>query len=504
VAKVMLHPGIDKVEVIWECEWNKKIEEDSILQTFISKTYFWPCGRLCVRDCVRGGLNECINLFWSKKKYPNTNLYYQDINSYYPSIAIDMEFPTNKPTYYLSHEMSKNVKIIQNNVKEPWNNTILVNGKEVFGCLQVTVLFSQTEKEFEGLLQPLPTQMGEKNICANCYTCGKKKQKKPCNHTDQERVFTSVYLSNELLYAMRNANVKVMAIHEIIHYTSRAKIFDPFMKLLARDKLRSSGIPKKYKTIAESQKFVDFLNLEHKLTGLLALQISDMEFNPILKELAKNRQNSIIGRFAYAMPDSGIQICSSRSDMLNLQLQNVDINGINELSSGCLLVNYVNKYKPDVSLSSNSIINGLVCAEGRIRLWGHMKTLFNQGAVIMGCDTDSITYYLDSNIVPNVPMDEFKYGSFKNELKSEQIESFHSLGIKNYCITYKEDNVNKVILKVKGLCIKEDIKKELSEKYPGLIEARMKNIQKEIAVQQETFLPLKKIIKIVRFYLRFY
>jgi hypothetical protein len=380
------------------------------------------------------------------------------------------------------------VTLIQSH-KEPWKNTILVNGQEVFGCLQVTVLFPQSKTQFEGLLQVLPTQVGGKNVCANCYKCARYKCKTMCTHTVQERVFSSTYMSNELLYSMRNANVKVMAIHEIIHYTRKAKIFDPFMKLLARDKLRSGGIPEKFKTTAECQIFVDFLNSEHGLTGPLALQISNMEKNQVLKEMAKSRQNSVIGRFAYAFPESGTEICSSRSDMLQLHHLNVDINGMNELSYGCLLVNYIKKHKPDVSLTSNALINGFVCAEGRIRLWAHMKRLFGQGAVIMGCDTDSITYYLNKEIVPDMPIDDVKYGSFKNELKSEEIDSYSSLGTKNYCFTYTEDNEPKVLLKVKGLCIKEDIKKDLAAKYPDLVEARLKNLQKEVAVQQGQYLP---------------
>lgn len=245
----------------WECEFDKEIEMNDNIKSFVDKTGIVT--PLDPRDAFFGGRTEAFQLY--KEASHEEAVKYFDVTSLYPYIN-----KTGKAV--LGHP-----KIITENFDGIANYE---------GLIKCKILPPR------GLYTPvLPAKINGKLLFALCKTCAEVKQQSQCNHDDTERAFVGTWVTDEIKTALKKGYI-IQQMYEVWHfekveqYDAKSKdggIFTEYINTFLKMKQEASGWPSWCHTEEDKQTYIKRYNEEE---GIL-LDYGNIKKNPGLRALAK-------------------------------------------------------------------------------------------------------------------------------------------------------------------------------------------------------------------------
>ena len=261
-TELLKNAGYRVVEA-WECDFKKTLAKDPELKDMVNGLE-WT-GPLKPQDALFGGrtgLSKCHH-----KSAPGERIDYIDYTSLYPWVNKYGTYPLGHPTI----------------LKNPENQTI----QEYFGVAKVDVL--APEKLFHPVL---PVKLASKCMFALCMACARDQLEQPwhqrtnlCNHTDQERMMTGTWCTEELKMAVQKG-YKIIKIHEVWHWPETQRktgLFRPYVNKFLKAKQEASGWPSDVVTDEEKTEYLD----EYETREGIQLDPERIEKNPGRKQVAK-------------------------------------------------------------------------------------------------------------------------------------------------------------------------------------------------------------------------
>ena len=261
-TELLKNAGYRVIEV-WECSFKTQLAKDPELRESVNDLEW--VGPLKPTDALFGGrtgLSKCHH-----KTVPGERVDYIDYTSLYPSVNKYGTYPLGHPTI----------------MKNPTNQDI----QEYFGVAKVDVLAP------EHLFHPiLPVKMASKCMFALCMACAKEQLDQPwhqrtnlCHHTDQERMMTGTWCTEELKRAVEKG-YRIIHIHEVWHWPEdqrKTGLFRPYVNKFLKAKQEASGWPS---DVATPEQKAEYLRKYKEHEGI-QLDPERVESNPGRKQVAK-------------------------------------------------------------------------------------------------------------------------------------------------------------------------------------------------------------------------
>jgi hypothetical protein len=260
-------------------------------------------------------------------------------------------------------------------------------------------------------------------------------------------------------------------------------------------KTKYSDCFKKYKNTKDKLEYINYLNTELDLKEPFVLSSSEIEFNKSKRTFFKVMANSLFGKLEQKTNKSQTLFVSNQKDLEEIFFSENKINDIFCINENiCEVQISPNELKLRPNRKSNCYIGAQVTAYARETIYKHIQTLLKVNAFLYRVDCDSIIFTLPKSI--DLP---FKFsdavGHFKMEVDGN-IESFYSLGPKNYSLTFELNGHHETISKVSGLSITNSLQKDLlSDKLFEFYIAQFlkKNSEKTLVKQQRIKGNFKKL-----------
>lgn len=407
--------NINEQICIWECEWKlwKNVDMDTLdpkspmfiivkkVQLFFSKYAddfaLRPKMRLIPRESVRGGLVETYALAWTctKSEPPvstiqKSELFYLDVNSLYPATNFCPSnlYPSGPANYIVNPRELKEIIFVKGK-----DNVVTFKGNQIWGLIQASFVPPKSlEHPFliEKIKQKGNASNGQsssiKNIVHLCHTCASKNCFGHCRHSKRERAITGVYTIDEAAYAV-SIGYEILQIYEVLYYTQRSPLFKKFLSLLACQKIKYSGFPSAVTDPIAKQAYCDKINSQ--LTPSHPLEISDFEFNPSMRYLAKISSNALLGKIGQNSDKTVTVYISSQQDLNNaLTRTDYDITSAITIVEGVTQV----QMRPSVpyrriNRRTNVVAAAHTTAWARILMHQHLMTLQRSGCTLYYMDT---------------------------------------------------------------------------------------------------------------------
>jgi len=439
---------VKKIEEIFECQW-KKYKSDNPTEMEV----FWsfsglpkkrPLNRLIPRATLRGGFIEVYRLKFRVDENPGWTLHFVDANSLYSFIALQNKFVTGKYEVLLHKDkLNKNITFI--------NGKFFFKGESMSGDAAHVKIVAPSK-----LFRPfLPYRLNDEfSHLALCKPCLQKKLSKHCTHRSKnKRAFISCYQITDLEKAVA-LGYEILEWYEIHHYKKRENIFAEFVKILAAQKLRNTNLFESH-SCQEKKTICNYLNIKMNFDTDpdLKLMPNIIMSNPAQKELFKLMLNSFYGRFALHTNFTHHYFCRSLQEIERYASQkDSQIIDIFSFSEDICEIEVVSPTKVKPNLNGTLYITSEINALARKFIYEKSEEIENNGGIILSIDTDAIVFALP-NGATNPLVYSHAFGDFKNVLGSNNtIDSFYSLGPRNYSITYTDPlGVQQHLLKVKGL-----------------------------------------------------
>ena len=442
---------VKKIEEIYECQWNKfkkdNATEMEVFWSFSGLPKKRPLNRLIPRATLRGGFIEVYRLKFRIDENPGWTLHYADANSLYSYIALQNTFVTGKYEVLLfKDELNKHITLLR--------GKFYYKGESMSGDAAHVKIVAPSK-----LFRPfLPYRLNDEfSHLALCKECLKNKASKHCNHRSKnKRSFTSCYQITDLEKAVA-LGYEILEWYEIHHYKKRENIFAEFVKVLAAQKLKNTDIFESFASDScdEKQKICHSLNVNMRFDTHpnLLLTPNNIVSNPAQKEFFKLMLNSFYGRFALHTNFTHHYFCRSLQEIERYASQkDTKIIDIFSFSEDICEIEVVAPTKVKPNLNGTLYITSEINALARKFIYEKSEEIENVGGMILSIDTDAIIFALPPQ-AKNPLVYSHAFGDFKNVLGSNStLESFYSLGPRNYSITYKDSlGVQQHLLKVKGL-----------------------------------------------------
>ena len=218
----LLRAGYTVVEM-WECEWQKLVDTNAEVQSFLSQLELVP--PLEPRDAFFGGRTEGITMHAVAGE--GEEIHYRDITSLYPYINKTSTYPVGHPDI----------------ITQPVDQAI----HSYFGLACVDIL-PPTDLFFP----VLPVRVGGKLTFPLCRTCVQEELEKPlssrsryCPHSDAERTLRGTWCTPELIKAVEKG-YKMIKIHEVWHFSEqqrRTGLFKDYVDTWLKVKQEAAGWP---------------------------------------------------------------------------------------------------------------------------------------------------------------------------------------------------------------------------------------------------------------------
>lgn len=428
-----------EVFCMWECHFKQRKATPNFLKFEKSGQAFHPLSRLRPRTTVRGGYNQVFSFEWCKEARGDSESFFcLDINGLYSYCAIN--FPSNYGKYDIL--IGDDLKLIT--IK---NNQFFYKEKRIFGAVQLTIL--PPRKMFLPFLM-YRIKCG-KNVLTLCRTCSenfnfrKNKFVRNCRHSEDKRALTSSYLISEIEYAM-SLGYEIIQIHEIHAYHSQKFILQEFVKCIDSLKLKHSTFSSEPTT-----EFCQKINSELNLPQAFMLEPKTFEKNEFKQSLYKIATNSFFGKLQQRSDYAATKFIATQYELEEMyKLYGDDIFNITCHNETVCQIDFYEKITSKTrNLKQNCYLGAEITSNARLVLYQHLKQLNEtEGVTLFYCDTDSIFGSVKKDV--HLPLKVGNLvGEFKNVAKGE-ILSFYCLGLKNYCLTYCNENGEK--LSVTKLC----------------------------------------------------
>jgi hypothetical protein len=320
-----------------------------------------------------------------------------------------------------------------------------------------------------------------------CRTCIVEKNAKECKHMSADkRAFTSCYQITDLAKAV-SLGYEILEWYEVHHYQKREYLLSDFVRVLASQKLRQTNI---FDNISEHSKvqFCDELNTKMNFGPNLKLTPDNICDNPAQKQLYKDMLNSFFGRFALHTNFTQHHFCKTLQDIERIASKpDTQIVDILSISDDVCEIEVVSPTQIKPSQSGNLYITSEINALARKFIYEQSELIESVQGIILSCDTDAIVYSLPPGVSDPLTYTP-AFGDFKPVLGTNcQIESFYSLGPRNYSIVYKDaTGCEQHLMKVKGLStLSANTFDVISpEKYEDFIEKRFNSEVENIYLPQ--------------------
>ena len=387
-----------------------------------------------------------------------------DSNSCYPYVASSNSFPVGPTTRFIG-------KILNDIYYEKGHYRL--NGQQLCGIALVKVT-PPLHLDFPFLSVVVDSG---KRMNILCLKCAQEKRNQACNHS--ERGWSGVYTLAELNYA------KELQYHfnflEVHHFPNQEFIFKDFFSMLAAEKFKCSD------TSNSSQSEVDkcIKKLNESLPEAIQFTKSDLKLNPSRQAFLKLLLNGILGKFAQTVDKKVSRIIKTDAQIYSLLGNNCRLEDLNVISDSTAILVYSEESKSLVNLNSNVIIYAHVCAYGRLYMHKTAMSLPRDKSRLYMINTDSLVFSLkkgETNPLENCTGRLF--GEFKEEYSG--IESFYTLGPKNYSISFTGKGINKTKTRICGLTIGFDTKSSINHReYKKLVKGFLEDVLLEVTVKQE-------------------
>ena len=465
---------VKKIEEIYECQWKKYKEENQtemeVFWSFSGLPKYRPLNRLVPRATLRGGFIEVYRLKFRTDENPGWTLHFVDANSLYSHIVLTNIFPTGK------YEVLLHKNDLKHNITLLWGK-FYYKGESMSGDAAHVKILAPSH-----LYRPfLPYRLNDEfSHLALCKECLRHKRSQHCKHVSKEkRCFISCYQITDLEKAVE-LGYEILEWYEIHHYKKRENIFAEFVKILAAQKLRNTNI---FETDSYAKKIEICNDINQKMKFSndpdLRLEPHSVTVNSAQKELFKMMLNSFYGRFALHTNFTHHYFCRSLQEIERYASQkHTQIIDLFSISDDICEIEVVAPTKIKPNLSGTLYITSEINALARKFIYEKSENIESCGGIILSIDTDAIIFALPPNVKSPLTYSH-AFGDFKNVLGDNSIiDSFYSLGPRNYSITYKDfTGTPQHLLKVKGLSTKSSNNCDIisSNVYQDFIEKQFKS-----------------------------
>ena len=272
----LLQAGYTVVE-IWECKWQKLVDTNAEVQSFLASLELVP--PLEPREAFFGGRTGAVAMHAVVGE--GEEIRYTDITSLYPWVNKTQTYPIGHPTI----------------ITQPVDQSI----NSYFGLALVDILPPT------GLYHPvLPVRCGGKLTFPLCASCVKEEQAKPmlsrshyCPHSDDERTLRGTWCTPELLKAVEKGYI-IVKIHEVWNFPEQQRrrgLFADYINTWLKVKQEAAGWPSWCTNNEQKREYV--MNYEER-EGI-RLNIASIGKNPGRKATAKLMLNRYFFQFSFCM-----------------------------------------------------------------------------------------------------------------------------------------------------------------------------------------------------------
>ena len=396
-------PDYEIIE-IWEHEWDWACKNDETLKSFLKENEILD--PINLRHALSGGRTNSIKLYYNCK--PEEMIMYFDYTSLYPFVQKYGEFPDGHP------------RVITENFDENFN---------YFGLIRCKILPPK------GLYIPvLPHHINKKLVFTLCRTYAEFKSKDRCDHNDEQRAITGLWVSLEIKKAIEKG-YKILKYYEVWHWdrteqyncsTKEGGLFTGYINAALKEKQEADGYPANVTTDEEKDAYIkDYYDHE----GIL-LEKSKIVKNKGRKSVAKLKANSQWGYLAMNLDKTQFKIINDLNEWNSMLVDNQyiikNVDFVDE--SSALMVQYgLNKDFFISTFKTNVVLAAFVTCHARLVLYSELEKLNER---VLYFDTDSIIFVTRPG--DYVPPTGNYLGDFKNEISEGYIQEFVSAGPKNY------------------------------------------------------------------------
>jgi|LakMenEpi03Aug12_release.lakeMendotaPanAssembly.Ray.scaffolds.fasta_scaffold08612_13 G:T-mismatch repair DNA endonuclease (very short patch repair protein) len=456
IKKFNLKNPDSKINCVWECHF-AEIKKSRTFTKFLKSGYaLFPLNRLRPRTTVRGGYNQIYHFAWNNLENKDEDFFCLDINGLYSYCAINFPSVYGKYDILIGHDLS----LISYD-----NNEFFYNNKKIYGSVHLTILPP------DDLFLPYLMYRNEnnKNVLTLCRKCSETNNNliTVCSHSIEERALTSSYMIAEIEFAL-SLGYKILKIHEVHAYYTQKFILRDFVKCIDSLKLRYSDFP------VNSDKAIicDEINNELNLPPTFQLKPELIENNKVKKSLYKLATNSLFGKLQQRSDFSKTIFVASQHELEEFYQKNHEnIDNIACHSDIVCQIDYrENLTSKTRNLKQNCYLGAEITSNARIVMYKHLQQLNETNGIrLFYCDTDSIFGAIKKDQSPPLKIGNL-VGQFKKVVKGE-VTSFYCLGLKNYCLTYINENGQKVSqtklcgLNLNNVALKNTINESLYESY---------------------------------------
>lgn len=427
--------GIDNIEVIWECDFDRQRRGNPEMDQFITglERSGWPSpDPLMPRDAFFGGRTNAIQLM-AEPTLPGEKIYYIDVVSLYPYICKYGKFPIQEPDIITQPDQ--------------------VNWQQYEGLIQCLVLPPKS------LYHPVLPFRNQKLTFPLCRSCVQEKMKQDqyteyelCQHTDQDRAWVGTFVSLELKKAV-SLGYKVLKVFEVWHWskwsqydtqTKTGGLFANYIDQYLKMKMESSGYPENCHTDEQKQLFIQEV-FEKEGVKLEPINITP---NKGKRAFSKTILNVLWGKFGQRDNFSQTEYLSDPSEYFQLMNDaSENVKDVQIVNDNMVMIEKVKKEQHVQPCAiTNVVIAAFVTAQARLKLYSVLEPL---GDRVCYFDTDSIIYKHRPHQWN--PSEGSSLGEWKNELpENVHITQFVAGGPKNYA--YKLSN-GETVCKVRGFTL---------------------------------------------------
>ena len=229
----------------------------------------------------------------------------------------------------------------------------------------------------------IPSKNGR--VYAVCRTCALARRKRPCpGHSTEKRAFDVTITVVELVECVK-MKYDILRMYEAALYTAKEPIFRQYMNLLIREKVIHSQVPQ------DSDCYISALNtkLGYDAPSMENLKVrsSDIQFNPMLRYIAKLSCNSISGKFGQTNDTRCVLVNSYeeiKSHYFSKSLLDLRCYTENE----CYLT--LKKKKQKFNRNRHLVVAAYLTAFGRLSITRAINILDQNGAVPLYVDVDGL------------------------------------------------------------------------------------------------------------------
>lgn len=221
-----------------------------------------------------------------------------------------------------------------------------------------------------------------------CRTCSENNnQEKPCDHSDQERALTAVWVTPEFTKALEKG-YRVAKIFEVWNFSRKSDtLFKEYIKTFLRCKQMASGYPA---SVTDQESKDKYIRDYHDREGIL-LDPDRIEVNKTKRNVSKLYLNSLWGKLSQRCNMLTTSIIKDPEEFLEFVFSDqYEISHFSFLSQDIALVQWRRNKKWVLPPGNvNVFLAAFTTAYGRLELYALMEQLQRR---VLYHDTDSVVY----------------------------------------------------------------------------------------------------------------